>query len=1348
MIPHRHSAATGMRALRPLGLVLFALLVFWACDGGNLFGPGVGVGPRIVDLSVPASVDSGEELVVRARAVGAVRVDSVSLGAVVGDFEGREVVAPDRDALEISVEAVFSIPSVITDTLVTVTARATDAQRNTSEASQGVIRAVDLTPPAVSVTLSQDEVGLGREMDIEVGAQDNIGLRVLGFRFVDEDGETVVELQEEVEGRTAVHTFTYTVPEDLDLGDFVVEGVAEDLEGNHAAAPADQLLRVVFIDEEPPVVEILAPSPGLNIPALQPLTVRARVTDNDAVSHVTMEGVALRGDPDLGTDHVVQKFEPWPIELDDPSPDTTLVRILRSSEDFSAEEVHVVVTAEDRQGNVGSDTIQITMEELEPPKIQFQEPPQGMEIASDDSVFVRARIQAQAGIQHVTYDGVAHRGERDVGTHEEVQRFAPRSEGLGGEVTDTIFMRWLQPTGEDEDETVWIRAVVEDGLGNVGRDSIHIGTTPEAPPALSVSVDVEEPGTVIPLGESIIARAMASASAGIQSVTFDGVEHRGDRELGTHQEVALFESRTAEVGGAVADSVVRRLLQPTGEEPVGGSQWVRAVLEDVDGNVVRDSIAITMGGPRIRILAPEEGRTFREGQTVDVEGEASDPAGLTVVEVFVGGVVVDTLRWTNPSAPEEMTFPGDWQVELPEGAEGQLTLQARATNSDDVVSETSTRTVLVSGEEDDTIAPSLRIIPTPRGATGDPNRVELGDTVDIRVEGEDDPGGTGVRIRGFTVQAVPQTRGAGTPDPTVISMADTIAPEGSGASGVQDTTFTFVVEDLYDTFAVDPEVTPDTLILDFVGYMVDGADNCGAAISSTSHQSLECDDSDPDAVVAADNVTLTRALHVVPWSTTARLPEGGAIADALVHPGKGWLILSNLGLNRLEVYDLNPFERLGTVSVGSQPWGLSLATGDDNTLWVANSGGTNISEVDLSSGIGSETHRISTPNALLWDVQEETGQGVGVSFDIEFHDFSDRPQFLAQDSEGLFVFSTLPTGAAPDGTVRLGRFDPAVGPDMAIRLVTDHGTVESGTDQYAVAGVDYLSTTTVTDGSGFQVPGIVAETHRPGDRDDVFESDPFYGWGATPDAVLDLRDDKLPAGVPSLFQPRVQPGNWDVESVGLSDTTFIAHSTDRSAVVVGEGVVEVGRIFYWRAQEERFTRETTVTDLTGNAAERVLGVAMNRDGALGVGRGLFATYFFDPDLRLEGTVPTEPGGAGVALHPLHTGGPLGPPEAVSLAFVPVGDGEVEIHSTRNFDLQGRAFIRDTMLGPVRATLPFPGDNAGKTCDTVTVAGEEAVDPFSAGTDPDCIVVKLSGATEGGGVAVVEITAHDVTRGPN
>jgi hypothetical protein len=282
-------------------------------------------------------------------------------------------------------------------------------------------------------------------------------------------------------------------------------------------------------------------------------------------------------------------------------------------------------------------------------------------------------------------------------------------------------------------------------------------------------------------------------------------------------------------------------------------------------------------------------------------------------------------------------------------------------------------------------------------------------------------------------------------------------------------------------------------------------------------------------------------------------------------------------------------------------------------------------------------------------------------------------------------------------------------------------------------------------------------THLPGERVSmplaVFETDVYTGLSLCPPplpgagtcgAFTEIYTD-VQTAVPAddLFHPYGAQGRWNIASVGLTDTTFIAVAGNRSVVAIGEGMTAAtGRIFLWRAAEETITDAISVADLVGNAAERVMGVAMNEDGQMGVGRGLFGIYFFDRELRLIGSPAIGSGGSGVALHPFHVGEGIATPAHVAYAFVPVGNNTVQIFDTRNYFQSGRIHIRDTIVGPLRSAAPFAADNAGLTC----ILSGGAVDIHNPATQPECVAVKLYGITSGGGVVVIDATKGDILSG--
>lgn len=193
-----------------------------------------------------------------------------------------------------------------------------------------------------------------------------------------------------------------------------------------------------------------------------------------------------------------------------------------------------------------------------------------------------------------------------------------------------------------------------------------------------------------------------------------------------------------------------------------------------------------------------------------------------------------------------------------------------------------------------------------------------------------------------------------------------------------------------------------------------------------------------------------------------------------------------------------------------------------------------------------------------------------------------------------------------------------------------------------------------------------------------------------------------------------------------------------------------------------------VSDLIINASETVRGIGLNYDGTLGVARGDMA-YFFTTDLRLQGVADLPQGGSGAVLHPLHadavslanSSGTYRPD--VHMAFIGTGEGTIDIIDTFHFFRSGRIFIRDNIVGPLKAVLPFSSDNVGLTCQTQAIFDEDGTaigdaidifngddfqDPYPAfggPTEDACVVLKLFGVTEAEGVVVVNVRKSDILR---
>jgi len=143
------------------------------------------------------------------------------------------------------------------------------------------------------------------------------------------------------------------------------------------------------------------------------------------------------------------------------------------------------------------------------------------------------------------------------------------------------------------------------------------------------------------------------------------------------------------------------------------------------------------------------------------------------------------------------------------------------------------------------------------------------------------------------------------------------------------------------------------------------------------------------------------------------------------------------------------------------------------------------------------------------------------------------------------------------------------------------------------------------------------------------------------------------------------------------------------------------------------------------------------------------------------------------LHPLHANArSLSNPAGLyrpdtHIAFIGTGENTIDIIDTFHFFRSGRIFIRDVMAGPLRAVLPSATDNVGLTCRSTAVTGLDAlgalvpignaIEIFAGGdfqsphpaagapTEDACIVMKLFGVTDIGGVVVIDVRKSDILR---
>ena len=449
---------------------------------------------------------------------------------------------------------------------------------------------------------------------------------------------------------------------------------------------------------------------------------------------------------------------------------------------------------------------------------------------------------------------------------------------------------------------------------------------------------------------------------------------------------------------------------------------------------------------------------------------------------------------------------------------------------------------------------------------------------------------------------------------------------------------------------------------------------------------------------------------VVAGATTP-LPDGGRLADGLYAPRFDRLYLTNIDRNRLEVFEVGARRFLGGVAVGSRPWGVAAWPGGrdgtfGDTLLVANSGGTNVSYVDLARGGaagGAEVYRYALPNIVAYSVTTTRSTLTGELMPQRtVYDFSDRPQYLATTcatnavngrcDEPVLVYSTAPT---PGQTLPF----PSMGTVRweNLRRNTSHFFFEQAVGQSA-GRQDTLEV------QRFAAAGV--------GRDEALVPYVQYGRGATP-------ADSTPYSVVV-----------DVPKLAFRDTTYVRNSGNFARAVIGEGGPVLGSraVAYdatlglatgfarngrtYRLDTPVFdlgiSRATDVSDFIANTFSRVMGVAINFDGALAAVRG-DSTYLIDPTLRLQGLLPTSGGpNAGFDFHPLNGGvrAAAGARFAFSASQLP----QIEVYDTWCYQRVRTIPVREPIVGPIRATRrPLGGGRfelvvVGASARGVTVVG--------------------------------------------
>jgi hypothetical protein len=806
------------------------------------------------------------------------------------------------------------------------------------------------------------------------------------------------------------------------------------------------------------------------------------------------------------------------------------------------------------------------------------------------------------------------------------------------------------------------------GGENLFQDPSAPAASDRNPP--TIEIVLPDSGQRVAVRDSILVTVRATDNRSIEEIELTGFALRGSRELGNQTKVERFTTKLVTLAGnmpATIDTTVSRYLIAAADTLVENDVLLVARVRDDSGNFGADTVRINIGGPRVHIMSPAAQSEARAGTQLRVRIAASDSRFLlqSVRLVATGEFAYSSSLDLIPSRASVDTV---FTVDVPSTvANGTVRLQAVVRNA---VNDSAASPPIVLRT-----APAVQDLqpPTARFTVSAQPLSERTDSLSVTVVGKDNS-----RMDRVGVTLVPTHRLR-----TGVVPLTTLSLSAAGDSA------TFRVG--LDQLGVPLPIDTSTVRIQVTAFAIDAAGNCGTATVPNMALAEGCTSMTPVLGVRQGAAYETKLVR----GRTVALPDGSdRIADLAVNGTH--VFLSNINRNRVDVLPIGSTTFAAPISVGSRPWGLAFNR-DESLLYVANSGGTNISVVSPSGR--NEIRRIQTPNMKVYDVTYEA-KLIPVPGDTTLrdsmsalypttllrYDYSDRPQYIGVTQNENLIFSTVPTAAARDGTVRVWRNS-----QQKLEMVTEYAE-ERIAGRVVVLNAD----------SAFLVEAKPEKLIRvcPRTRSDDPNLDHNLPRICLTGAVNLVQDSLEVLGYDTRFLY-----NMNAAEIGLADTTFVATSGNHSTVAVGEGARNNGRVMTFvdpaGATTGPLMRHGEVRDLVGNTAERLVGLALNQDGSLGMARGREA-YFFSLDLRLQGIVETDLGGGGIDMHPNNPG--------TARSFVsgvtPDGLAFIDVMDTFHFRRVARIFLRDPVTGPVRAVYPLGG---GLKLFAVTRGGIVAID---------------------------------------
>ena len=478
------------------------------------------------------------------------------------------------------------------------------------------------------------------------------------------------------------------------------------------------------------------------------------------------------------------------------------------------------------------------------------------------------------------------------------------------------------------------------------------------------------PDSTVSMDDSVQVEVELADPAGIRSVTLVGLAYRGDPGMGTDSVVERFAARTitfprpTEGDTLPRQYVLNPYLRPAGE-PSAEPVEILITATDGYGNISDTMKVMFVGGPKVAITYPPASFEVGSGAGFDVRISVHDGTGIDSATLVLAGDASQRITLPLP-ARTDTPFVIVQSVTMPSSA-GTVDFQARAWNRSRIAGQSRLVTVAVTSETvADDEPPMVSVAAERLGPSNSGNRMELSDSIRIRVSAFDANSGLG-RI-GITALVA---RG--------LDQSDTLTVEEerilSGSRSLEELVFVLSIDSLYDRLGVPANaatrdsIFPDDLDLWVHGFAADMEGNVACAAGSDEQR--PCSPEGYSAgrfYTAADSAGLPLHVTTVRGSTVLLDNRSAVIADIAIDTVDDRVFLSNKSQNLVEVLQLdsdvfqNRFEN--SVQVGSEPAGLFMgervvsasepgfgipATPGSiaRTLLVANSGGTNISMVHM-----------------------------------------------------------------------------------------------------------------------------------------------------------------------------------------------------------------------------------------------------------------------------------------------------------------------------------------------------------------------------------------------------------------